>query len=365
MTSDTRPLNAEPLHTDALDTAPLTARVRGRDVRRFWRRFRDVPGARQPGRGARVAVVTFGALVIPIGLLAMSVGVAQEIEEAAPDMAEQLTGMSVMVLLFLVAGAVLTWASVRMGARRRSRREFFRLARFAAVNGLDFAPGLHDGSHLEPWRERGRVGVIDAMRTRGGRPVEFGNYEIRTSEGHRAQATFGGYAATRVGTALPNIRLESRRVRRVMSEGAVAREQRLSLEGDFDRAFTLTCPQGYETDALYLFTPDVAALLMDAASDFDIELIDDWVFLTSPADVVTLRAERWQNVESALRAVVAKIDQWERWRDDRVARTRLSGPGIVAQAGRRLRIGVGAGTVITGFGIAAFTAMALIVGALG
>lgn len=348
-----------------LDTSALTERVRAREVRRFWRRFRDVPGARQPGRGARVAVVTVGALVVPLGLLAMSVGVAQEIEEAAPDMAEQLTGMSVMVLLFLIAGAVLTWASVRMGARRRSRREFFRLARFAGLNGLDFAPGLHDGSHLEPWRERGRVGVIDAMRSRGGRPVEFGNYEIRTSQGHRAQATFGGYAATRVGTALPNIRLESRSVRRVMHEGAVARDQRLSLEGNFERAFTLTCPQGYETDALYLFTPDVAALLMDAASDFDIELIDDWVFLTSPADVVTLRAERWQNVESALRAVVAKIDQWERWRDDRVPANRLSAPGRVARPGRRLRIGPGPGLVLIAFLAALYGSLVAIAGTLG
>ena len=39
------------------------------------------------------------------------------------------------------------------------------------------------------------------------------------------------------------------------------RTQVLSLEGDFDRYFTLYCPKEYERDALYVFTPDLMALL--------------------------------------------------------------------------------------------------------
>ncbi|WOF22626.1 hypothetical protein N8K70_14705 [Microbacterium betulae] len=333
-------------------------------MRAFWRDFRSVPGVRQPARGARVAVVVFGAAVVPIGLLAMSTGIAQEIEAAAPDMAGQLVGMSVFVLLLLLAGVVLTWSSLRMAARRRSRREFLRLAGFAEANGLAYLPGVHDGGHLGPWRERGRAAVIDVMRTRAGRPVEFGNHEITSSAGNRRETTYGGYAATRVRTALPNIRLDSLTVRRMASGSAVHRDQRLRLEGDFDRHFALSCPRGYEADALYLFTPDVMALLIDAASDFDIELVDDWVFLTSPADVVTLKPQRWQDVAAALDAVVAKIGQWERWRDDRVPHNRLSARGVVAKAGRRLRIGPGAGSVLAALLAAVAVSLVVIANAL-
>lgn len=42
----------------------------------------------------------------------------------------------------------------------------------------------------------------------------------------------------------------------------------LSLEGDFDRYFTLYCPGDYERDALYVFTPDLLALLIDESRHF-------------------------------------------------------------------------------------------------
>lgn len=169
---------------------------------------------------------------------------------------------------------------------------------------------------------------------------------------------------TRVATRLPHIRLESRRVRRLGAADAIARDQRLSLEGDFDKTFTLLCPTGYERDALYLFTPDVMARLMDAAGDFDVELVDDWVFLSSPRDVVTLDPERWEVVVGAMDAVLGKIRQWEQWRDDRVPENRLYAPGHVARSGQRLRISVGSGTIIAITGACLALAIVFVTGAL-
>ena len=59
------------------------------------------------------------------------------------------------------------------------------------------------------------------------------------------------------------------------------RAQVLSLEGDFDRYFTLYCPRDYERDALYVFTPDLLALLIDESRHFDVEIVDDWMFVYS------------------------------------------------------------------------------------
>ena len=48
------------------------------------------------------------------------------------------------------------------------------------------------------------------------------------------------------------------------------RDQVLSLEGDFNRYFTLYCPRQYERDALYVFTSDLISLLNDEADPFDV-----------------------------------------------------------------------------------------------
>ncbi len=42
-------------------------------------------------------------------------------------------------------------------------------------------------------------------------------------------------------------------------------DQVLPLEGDWDRHFTLYCPEGYERDALQVMTPDVMAAMIDGA----------------------------------------------------------------------------------------------------
>ncbi|MEO7546479.1 MAG: hypothetical protein ABIT21_09370 [Terrimesophilobacter sp.] len=54
-----------------------------------------------------------------------------------------------------------------------------------------------------------------------------------------------------------------------------SRNQVLSLEGDFDKHFTLYCPKEYEHDALYVFTPDLMTRLIDHAAGYDVELVDD------------------------------------------------------------------------------------------
>jgi len=96
------------------------------------------------------------------------------------------------------------------------------------------------------------------------------------------------------------------------------RGQRLSLEGDFDRYFRLSCPEGYERDALYLFTPDVMARFIDNASALEVEIVDDWMFLYSPNELSTLDPARWAWAFAVVSALLDKLDQWGRWRDDKL-----------------------------------------------
>ncbi len=48
------------------------------------------------------------------------------------------------------------------------------------------------------------------------------------------------------------------------------------------------------------------------------EIRGDRLLLRSPADMVTLDPDRWRDVIDATAALMAKVDRWERWRDDRL-----------------------------------------------
>jgi hypothetical protein len=94
--------------------------------------------------------------------------------------------------------------------------------------------------------------------------------------------------------------------------------QRLPLEGDFDRTFQLFVPIGYERDALYLFTPDLMAHLVDTLPGFDLELVDRWMFVAAP---VKLRGDPDLDAIASAVAIVRErvAKRAARYRDERVA----------------------------------------------
>ncbi|WP_354002739.1 hypothetical protein [Microbacterium elymi] len=159
----------------------------------------------------------------------------------------------------------------------------------------------------------------------------------------------------------------------------------MHLEGDFDQHFALYCPEGYEQDALYLFTPDIMARFIDHAAALDVEIVDDWLFLYAQGRTLsTLDPATWAWMFATVGALLDKMAQWARWRDDRLApdaaaRATTSGtasapapspagaaslpftapvaaftpPPGVAPAGRRLRRSTSAVTVMAGVAIIA------------
>ena len=81
---------------------------------------------------------------------------------------------------------------------------------------------------------------------------------------------------------VPNIVLLKRGLGMLKLAGiGLGTKQKLSLEGDFDRTFTLYCPEGYERDALEIFTPNLMQRLMETTGGCDVELVDDWMFIYS------------------------------------------------------------------------------------
>ncbi|WP_295014635.1 hypothetical protein [uncultured Microbacterium sp.] len=306
-----------PLGSARFDASPLTMPVDRGALNAYLSRARaDGTAGGRPFTMLFVAGVA-GAFVV-IGGSVFGAALAQTIGGASLV----VTPLLIVLLLAAVAGVV--WAGLR--AQRIHR---FRLDAFARANGLSYLPELANPSLPGMIFDLGHSRAsTDLVRGSVPRFVEFANYRYTTGSGKNSQTHEWGYIAIRLDVPLPNIVLDARENDSFLGSNLPARydrHQRLSLEGDFDRAFSLYCPEGYERDALYLFTPDIMARFMDHAATFDAEIIDDWLLLYTRQKVSTLDPSVWAEVFGTVGAVLDKLAQWARWRDERL--TSAAGAG--------------------------------------
>ena len=118
--------------------------------------------------------------------------------------------------------------------------------------------------------------------------------------------------------------------------------QELALEGDFNKYFKLFVPVGYERDALYIFTPDLMALLIDNANDFDAEMVDDQLYFYQREDAFDAKKIWSEDYYTKVFDIVNNIGQkiknnTDYYSDERVGDRALN---VVAPEGRRLKTGV-------------------------
>ena len=112
---------------------------------------------------------------------------------------------------------------------------------------------------------------------------------------------------------------------------ALKESQRLSVEGDFHRRFTLYCPSGYEVDALYVFSPDLLGRLLDAADGCDLEVVDNRVLIYAPAHAFS-KPGQLAGLPDLVRYLHEKFErQTGRYRDGRRSVELLSDPFRRAQ----------------------------------
>lgn len=162
----------------------------------------------------------------------------------------------------------------------------------------------------------------------------------------------GLFVAVKLPRRLPHIAL----VRRgEASESDLDGAAAFSMGIEFDRAFTLLCPPGYERDALYLFTPDVMAAMIDDAgsAQWGAEVLDDWLFFRFPPSS-TGRGVFLDDLRRAFvlieRTAAELAKQARGYSDERVGDRTLD---RVADAGRRLRTRVPTTTLIARLGVPA------------
>ncbi len=318
-----------PAASVSLDARPLVDPVDRNAVRAYARRLRASGGATSMfGSAATVVPVIIGvAFFIMFGSVFLTV-----IGSIIASLASVRTGDTGAPFLFSAFGAVLpivvmggALAAIAIYITRATlgrNERGYRLDRFAAANGMTYLPalaapalpGIIFGSGSSRFSS-------DLVRGQQPRFVEFANYQYTTGSGKNRTTHRWGYVAIKLDVPLPNIVLDATSNNSLFGSNLPAtfdRDQKLSLEGDFDQHFSLYCPEGYEQDALYLFTPDIMARFIDHAAALDVEIVDDWLFLYGKREVSGLDPATWAWLFSVVAALLDKFAQWARWRDERL-----------------------------------------------
>ncbi|MBH0055252.1 hypothetical protein I6E74_13855 [Salinibacterium sp. SWN139] len=291
-----------------------------------------------------VAFISFAG--VPFALI-----VAHDFRSAA-----QTGNIAQVAPMLIIAGLVIAVAAGALFTVVRAWRKdggpwkrFYRMNKFAEDNDLAFSPkdlgaeypGLIFG-------QGGNQSIRDRFRSASGRALDYGNYQYTTGSGKNRRTYDWGFLAFELDRALPHMVLDATRNNQFFGMSNLpqtfAKNQVLTLEGDFNSHFTLYCPREYERDALYIFTPDLMALLIDNVAAYDVEVVDKWLLVYSPKPFDLVDPAQHRRLLGIADTVGTKtVRQSRRYADETIGDYSVN---LVAPRGQRLKAGIPAATLV-------------------
>lgn len=267
------------------------------------------------GRGAVQLIVTSAGYLVIAGAVAfylLPVGFG-------------LTGGALLLAQVgtVIAGAVIVAASTITIRRHERRRRL--LTGIAEALGWEYRADIGDrvwGGSIDEQIDRGNRTAqdhLDALHTE----LPFDTVQRTFVVGDREGSTMHTVRAVRIplSSEAPRITLRSRGgggALSVLPRRPTGRSE-LRLEGDFSDLFEVSAPAGYETDALYVLTPDLMAIILDESAALDLEIVDSTLHVYFPA--IDLTDER--ELRSFLLVIRALYDRFGRrtllYRDETAA----------------------------------------------
>lgn len=251
----------------------------------------------------------------------------------------------VILLLFVIAA----FASAAMG------RVAMRVRQFAERNGFVYVAvrpnPLYGGMIFSDRIGSDRIARNIVCATESGTiPFELGQYSYTTGSNDDTTLHEWVYICVKMKRNLPHIVLDAKandsHVFGVDTGSdlplSFTRDQIVHLEGDFDTHFTLYAPKEYEDDALYVFTPDVMALLIDEAWQFDAEIVDDdvYFYLQNEKGITMDNPMLMQKLMDIVMTLGSKLQSGTQYYVDdhtTVAAANTSNAPVVSQQGRHLQ----------------------------
>ena len=250
------------------------------------------------------------------------------------------TTMAVFLLLTAVAWGVV-WAAT-IGAKLQARRTV-RLKRFAESNGAVLSQNVISPNFVGMIFDNGHTRTLEeSLAFNSG--IELGNYYYVTGSGKNRTVHRYSFARLSLNRNLPHMVLDAKSNNFFGSNlpDQFNGSQRMSLEGDFNKYFDVYAPNGYERDALYVFTPDVMQVLIDQGKDFDIEIVGNELFIFRSGKLELTSKGEIETMLKVVNAISTELkDQSKRYVDERSAPDGISQPSgsmpQVAVEGRRLK----------------------------
>lgn len=228
---------------------------------------------------------------------------------------QMLFGAPGVSVTTIVSGALmvvpLTIAQVRGvgGGIHEMRRTWYRLARFAEANGVDYTvrrPQVPDGATLF---EVAGAGVATDVVTRSRpRAFEAGNYAFETWSGRARMPHTAAYAAFALGHPVPLMTLISTS----NAGGALAwtpdpRQRTIDVD-PLARNFRVQCLPGDEAAVRRTLTPDFCTRLIALAEHVDVESVGDRVFFIARRGARMDDPAFWEWVEDLSRMLDSGLD---------------------------------------------------------
>ena len=240
----------------------------GSRARPSWARFVRKQGLSGSGVGALLGGIVYAGLVVA----AVAIGL--------PVLLPQYAG----TIIFVGVPLLVIFFAVVIALSLRSLRRGVLLQAWSESRGMRYVHQRRNRSS-SPWSGTPfpRTGGYFVRHHVIGVDIETGRFRsLPDDSGYHSAGLFNSFTFVRftLPTSVPHLVVTSNRSSALSAAGLAisgGRVLRGSLE--FDASFTLHCPADYERDALYIFTPDLLALMIDAAPGCDLELIDDTAYL--------------------------------------------------------------------------------------
>lgn len=332
----------------AVDLEPLRRSAGLRDILTYERLIGLPPHRRF--LVVLIAVLLFAAAML-IGLWFLG---RSDILTVAPILGVFVIGYTVLAAFGFV------WYAVSLSRR-------VKIAAFAWRNGWAYADKLQDTrrpgaafTRVVRGQERAVVACDDERM-----PFELGMHHSvsRGEQSATVQRPFA-FIELPLPTSVPHIVLANRKRSIIPTLGLGRGAARMDLEGDFAKTFRLIVPEGYQQDALYIFTPDLMERVLDLGSGAEIELVSDRLYVYLPASTRFDRAE-------TMAAAVTLAEEFHRrfaartelYRDDNAGEIAARAGVAVGLRGQRLggsgvsilAVAGTAGVLVLSAGITAFS----------
>ncbi len=271
----------------------------------------------------RVMIITTGffGILVMFGLLMWV-----QTGEAKPD---------IIPMAATIPAAFILRSRLQAAVRRRAR-----LHKFAFQNDLELFTNTRDPNYAGMIFSSGKIRHInEALRFKDG--IEIGNLTY-VSNGSLTSRNSRAYVKVKLTRNLPHMVLDAKKgdfLKRDLTNSSELFDQSqiLSLEGEFDKHFTLHVPRQYERDALYVFTPDVMAALIDHGKEYNIEIVGDELYIYGNKHFPLDKPEFYEHTLAIINAIKGELlGQTDYYSDERVGNREMN---MVADAGWRLKSG--------------------------